>query len=79
MPYRWWELPQGLLPLLYWLTENLAIPASLNPGLIAGGLALLNVVPAITQIAETFENTDPDVSLHIEAFYQLQLTDNISI
>ena len=61
------------------VNENLAIPASLNPALIAGGLALLNVVPAITQIAETFENTDPDVSLHIEAFYQLQLTDNISI
>ena len=61
------------------VNENLAIPASLNPGLIAGGLALLNVVPAITQIAETFENTDPDVSLHIEAFYQLHLTDNISI
>lgn len=61
------------------VNENLAIPAALNPGLIAGGLALLNVVPAITQIAETFENADPDVSLHIEAFYQMQLTDNISI
>jgi hypothetical protein len=61
------------------VNENLVIPATLNPALIAGGLALLNVAPAITQIAETFENADPDVSLYVEAFYQLQLTDNISI
>ena len=61
------------------VNENLVTPATLNPALLAGGLALLNVAPAITQVAETYENADPDVSLHIEAFYQLQLTDNISI
>lgn len=62
------------------VNENLVNPASLlNPALIAGGIALLSAAPGITQIAETIENADPDVSLHIEAFYQMQLTDNISI
>ncbi len=61
------------------VNENLAAPATLGPALIAGGLALLNAAPAIAQIAETFENADPDVSLHVEAFYQIQLTDNIAI
>ncbi len=30
-------------------------------------------------IAGVAENTDPDTSLHVEAFYQYQLTDNIAV
>jgi len=29
---------------------------------------LVNALPSITQIAETFENADPDVSLHLKGF-----------
>jgi hypothetical protein len=48
---------------------------SVNRNLV--GLALLNAAPELTQVFNNFRN--PDVSLHIEAFYQMQLTDNISI
>ncbi|MDP8963639.1 MAG: iron uptake porin, partial [Cyanobacteriota bacterium] len=61
------------------VNQNLVNPSSLNPALIPAGLALLNSAPALTQIANSFNNVDPDVSLHIEAFYQMQLTDNISV
>jgi hypothetical protein len=59
---------------------NLINPASINnPALIPAGLALLNSAPRLTQLVNTFNNPDPDVSLHVEAFYQMRLTDNIYI
>jgi hypothetical protein len=61
------------------VNQNFVNPSSLNPALISAGVALLNSAPAIRQIADNFDNIDPDVSLHLEAFYQMQLTDNISI
>ena len=61
------------------VNQNFINPSSLNPALIPAGLALLNSAPALTQIANRFNNVDPDVSLHVEAFYQMQLTDNISV
>ena len=59
--------------------QDLVDPANLNPALIAAGSALLNSAPAILQVLDDFDEPDPDVSLHVEAFYQMQLTDNISI
>lgn len=61
------------------VNQSFVNPSSLNPALISAGVALLNSAPAIRQIADNFDNIDPDVSLHLEAFYQMQLTDNISI
>ncbi len=59
---------------------NLINPASINnPALIPAGLALLNSAPRLTQLVNTFRNPDPDVSLHVEAFYQMKLTDNIYV
>jgi hypothetical protein len=60
--------------------QNLVNPASINnPALIPAGVALLNSAPRLRQLVSTFRNADPDVSLHVEAFYQMRLTDNISI
>jgi hypothetical protein len=62
------------------INQNLANPASItNPALIPAGLALLNSSPRLRQLINIFENPDPDVSLHIEAFYEMRLTDNISV
>jgi hypothetical protein len=61
------------------VNQNFVNPTSLNPALIPAGLALLNSTPVITRLVDIFNNPDPDVSLHIEAFYQMQLTDNISV
>jgi len=59
--------------------DNLFNPDDLDPSQSAGALALLNVLPDIQQLIDLFENPDPDISLHVEAFYQLWLTDNLSI
>ena len=59
--------------------DNLFNPDDLDPTQSAGALALLNVLPDIQQLIDLFENPDPDISLHVEAFYQLWLTDNLSI
>lgn len=62
------------------INQSLANPASItNPALIPAALALLNSSPRLVQLINIFENPDPDVSLHIEAFYQMRVTDNISI
>jgi hypothetical protein len=60
------------------VNQNLVNPSSLNPALIPAAIALANS-PAISQIVSSFDNPDPDISLHIEAFYQYRLTDNIFI
>ena len=61
------------------VNQNLVNPTSLNPALIPAGLALFNSAPALQQLVNGFKNVDPNVSLHVEAFYQMQLTDNIAI
>ncbi|AFZ17260.1 iron uptake porin [Allocoleopsis franciscana] len=62
------------------VNQNLVNPASINnPALIPAGLALLNSSPRLRQLINTFDNPDPDVSLHVEAFYQMKVTDNIFI
>ncbi len=60
------------------VNQNLVNPSSLNPALIPAAIALANS-PAIAQVVSSFDNPDPDISLHIEAFYQYRLTDNIFI
>jgi BMFP domain-containing protein YqiC len=61
------------------VNDNFIDPSTLDPALIPAGLALLNSLPAISGIINSFEEPNPDVSLHIEAFYQMRLTDNISL
>jgi hypothetical protein len=61
------------------VNPTLANPSSLNPALIPAGLALLSSSPAIRGLVNNFNRPDPDVSLHIEGFYQMRLTDNISV
>lgn len=62
------------------VNQNLVNPASINnPALIPAGLALLNSSPRLRQLINTFDNPDPDISLHVEAFYQMKVTDNIFI
>ncbi len=61
------------------VNQNLVNPSSLNPSLIPAGLALFNSAPALQQLVNGFRNVDPNVSLHVEAFYQMQLTDNIAV
>ncbi|MEW6495481.1 MAG: iron uptake porin [Cyanobacteriota bacterium] len=62
------------------INQNIANPASINnPALIPAALALLNSSPRLRQLIAVFDNPDPDVSLHIEAFYQIRVTDNIYI
>jgi hypothetical protein len=60
------------------LSPTLSNPSSLNPALIPAAIAFANSTP-IGQIGSTLQNPDPDVSIHLEVFYQYQLTDNISI
>jgi hypothetical protein len=62
------------------LNPNLANPTSItNPALIPAALAVLGSSPRIRQLVNVVENPDPDVSLHVEAFYQLKLTENIYV
>ena len=62
------------------INQNLANPASItNPALIPAAIALLNSSPRLGQLVNIFENPDPDVSLHLEAFYQMRITDNIFV
>jgi hypothetical protein len=61
------------------VTPTFANPTTLNPALIPGALALLNSTPVIRRTVDIFNNPDPNISLHVEAFYQMRLTDNISI
>ena len=47
-----------------------------------GGI-IFGMEPRVTEsnidIAGVADNTDPDTSLHVEAFYQYQLNDNIAV
>ena len=61
------------------VNQNFVNPSTLSPALIPAGLALLNSTPAIRRVVDIFNNPDPDISVHLEAFYQMQLTDNISV
>lgn len=61
------------------VNDNFVDVSTLDPSLIPAGLALLDSIPFLQGIANIFKAPDPDVSVHIEAFYQMRLTDNISI
>ena len=60
---------------------NLAFPDLLKEGNLGG--IVFGMEPKVTEstidITGIAENTDPDTSLHVEAFYQYQLNDNIAI
>ncbi len=53
-------------------------PSGSNSALIPVAVALANSTP-IAQVVRLLDNPDPNVSLHIEAFYQFRVTDNIFI
>jgi len=57
---------------------SLLNPTSVNPALVPAALALVNSTP-IGQLIKNFNDPDPNVSLHIEGFYQMRLTENISV
>ncbi len=60
---------------------SLALPDLLKEGSLGG--IVFGMEPRVTgsniNIAGVAENTDSDTSLHVEAFYQYQLTDNIAV
>ena len=60
---------------------TLAFPDLLKEGSLGG--IVFGMEPRVTSstidIAGVAENTDPDTSFHVEAFYQYQLTDNVAI
>ena len=60
---------------------TLAFPDLIKEGNLGG--IVFGMEPRVTEssidIAGVAENTDPDTSFHVEAFYQYQLTDNIAV
>ena len=60
---------------------TLAFPDLIKEGNLGG--IVFGMEPKVTEssinIAGVAENTDPDTSFHVEAFYQYQLTDNIAV
>ena len=60
------------------INRNFVNPSNANPGLVPVAAALVNSTP-LAQIIRVVDNPNPDVSLHLEAFYQYRVTDNISI
>lgn len=56
---------------------TLAFPDLLKEGSVAG--ILVGMEPKVTSTSKNSLPKDKDTSLHIEGFYQFQLTDNISI
>ena len=58
-----------------------AFPDLIKEGNLGG--VIFGMEPRVTEssidIAGVAENTDPDTSFHVEAFYQYQLTDNIAV
>jgi hypothetical protein len=59
---------------------TLAFPDLGKKGSVAA--IIVGMEPKVTSVSDSLKNTigeDPDTSLHIEAFYQLQLTENIAI
>lgn len=60
------------------VNQDFLNPSSSNPALVPVAVALANSTP-IAQVVKLVDNPNPDVSLHIEAFYQYRVTDNIFI
>ena len=60
---------------------TLAFPDLIKEGSLGG--IVVGMEPRVSEssidIAGVADNTDPDTSFHIEAFYQYQLTDNIAV
>jgi hypothetical protein len=59
---------------------TLAFPDLGKKGSVAA--IIVGMEPKVTSVSDSLQDTigeDPDTSLHIEAFYQFQLTDNIAI
>ncbi len=60
---------------------TLAFPDLIKEGNLGG--IVFGMEPRVTEssidIAGVADNTDPDTSFHVEAFYQYQLTDNIAV
>ena len=60
---------------------TLSFPDLIKEGNLGG--IIVGMEPWVTEsdidIAGVAENTDPDTSFHVEAFYQYQLTDNIAV
>ena len=60
---------------------TLAFPDLIKEGNLGG--IVVGMEPKVTEssvdVAGVADNTDPDTSFHVEAFYQYQLTDNIAV
>jgi hypothetical protein len=59
---------------------NLAFPDLGKKGNVAG--IIFGMEPKVTSVSRSLRNTigkDRDTSLHIEGFYQYQVTDNVAI
>ncbi len=72
-------IDRGDLSIWNWAV-TLAFPDLGKEGSIAG--IIVGMEPKVTDVSRALRNAigkDPDTSLHIEAFYQYQLTDNIAI
>lgn len=70
---------RGDLSIWNWAV-TLAAPDLGKKGNVAG--VIVGMEPKVTSVSTALRNAlgeDPDTSLHIEGFYQLQLTDNIAI
>ena len=72
-------IERGDLKVWNWAV-TLAVPDLGKEGNVAG--LIVGMEPKVTDVSNALKaqiGDDPDTSLHIEAFYQYQLTDNISI
>ena len=72
-------LDRGDLSIWNWAL-TLAVSDLGKKGSVAG--IIVGMEPKVTSVSNSLKNAigeDPDTSLHIEGFYQLQLTDNIAI
>jgi hypothetical protein len=72
-------LDRGDLSIWNWAL-TLAVSDLGKKGSVAG--IIVGMEPKVTSVSNSLKNAigeDPDTSLHIEGFYQLQLTDNVAI
>jgi hypothetical protein len=72
-------LPRGTLEIWNWMV-GLAFPDFLKKGSLAG--IIVGMEPKVTGVSSALRGAigrDPDTSIHVEGFYQYQLTDNIAI
>jgi hypothetical protein len=71
---------KGDLSIWNWAV-TLAFPDLGKEGSVAG--IIVGMEPKVTRVSngslKNYIDEDPDTSLHIEAFYQYQLTDNVAI